>query len=248
MNLSAVTTTNFSSQQTLPTMNAGQAQPLLVFYLGERAFGLLIENVVQIIPMLKITPLPQVGRVIEGVTNIHGKVVSVLNARRFLGMPIIPPRLYTPIILVQNDERMLGLIVDRVADVIHVPANQFTLPGEMMASGVESAAFLSGVVYQGPQAIVVLDPRCLLNPGQMQAVNNAIESIALADGSAADGGNGKVSQNSQSKPRRKRRSIEAVLAGEMNTLAADLPPSDGQPPVALSGAPVPSEPKASTDG
>ncbi len=247
MNFSADTTTNFLSQQTLPRAGAGQVQSLLVFYLGERAYGLLIDYVVQIIPMLKLTPVPQVEQVIEGVANIRGKAVPVLSARRYLGMPLVPPRLYTPIILVQTGERLLGLVVDRVADVVQVPDSQVTLPGAIMAGGSECAAFLSGVVYQGDQAIVVLDPRSMLYPSQAQAVSRGIESIVAAAGSGPDGSNGKAPQNGQSKPRRKRRKFETALAGEIAILAADLPPSDGQQAGSSGSAPVSADQPPSDD-
>jgi purine-binding chemotaxis protein CheW len=244
MTFSAGTANKFSSQQIPPCPDADQVHSLLVFYLGERGFGLLIEQVVQIIPMLKLTPVPRVAQVIEGVANIHGNVVPVLSARRCLGMPLAAPRLHTPIILVRAGDRMLGLIVDRVADVIHVPDGQMTRPGEMMAGGLAGAALLAGVVYQGAQAIIVIAPCCLLYPDQMQAVNRAIEAILSEAGSGAATRDsaalaGKLPQKGQSKPLRKRRKLEATLAGEMATLAADLPPSDGRPADPAGSAPKP---------
>jgi purine-binding chemotaxis protein CheW len=175
MNLSTI---DHPHQQTLQQAGAGQVQSLLVFHLDERAYGVSIEFVVQIIPMLKLTPVPQVEQVIEGVANIHGKVVPVINVRRHLDLPPIPPRLYTPIILLQTGERMMGLIVDEVADVIHVTANQVTTSRTILPEGCENAPVLAGVVFQDDKAIIVLDPRYLLHPNQMRAVSKAIELMA----------------------------------------------------------------------
>jgi len=258
MNPSSITATDLSIQQPQPQAGSGQVRSLLVFYLGERAYGLFIENVVQIIPMLKLTPIPRVEQLIEGIANIRGKAVPVLCARRCLGLPLVPPRLYTPIILIQTTERLVGLIVDEVADVMHVPASQVNLPEAIMPGGSEQEALLSAVVYQDEKAVMVLDPRYLLFPNQLRLVNKAIQTIPQAaeaqealnhagekaepaEQPAAVTGNGQHPQTSQSKPRRKRRKLEATLAGEIATLAVDLPPSDGEVEASSNGPSVHSD-------
>lgn len=265
MNPATVTATDYSLQQTLPPAEASQVRSLLVFHLGERAYGLFIDTVVQIIPMLKLTPIPRLEQVIEGVANIRGKVVPVLCARRCLGLPLIAPRLYTPIILINTKERMMGLIVDEVADVVHVPANQVTLPEAIMPGGCENEAMLSGVVYQDEKAIMVLDPRFLLYPSQFRVVNNAIQTISQLDEvqevpdqpeetvepvtePAAVPGNGHHPENGRSKPRRKSRKLETALAGKIANLAVDMPPSDGQAADSSDGAPVSTDPQPPSDG
>jgi hypothetical protein len=180
--------------------------------------------------------------------------------------------LYTPIILIHIGERMMGLIVDEVADVIHVPANQVAAPESILLEGCESETLLSGVVYQKNQAILLLNPRHLLYSAQMRAMNNAIQSMPkpaqlLPDGNGSSPDlapaslaeitpetqtqtegkadpvaqpgvdpetvalpeNDVAPQNGYGKPRRKRRKLEAALAGELASLAVDLPPSDGEP-------------------
>lgn len=157
--------------------SVAQMRSLLVFHLGKRAYGLSVEDVVQIIAMIKLTPVPHAEQVIEGVANIHGKIVPVLSARRYLGLPPVDPQLYTPIILLKTGERTIGLIVDEVADVISFPANQMTVPDAILLQGAEDASVLEGVVHQGDTVIMVINPRYMLNPKQMRAFQQAVHNL-----------------------------------------------------------------------
>jgi purine-binding chemotaxis protein CheW len=194
MNLSAATfaDTEHSYQPAASEPDAGQAQTraLLVFHLGDRAYGLAVEHVVQIIAMIKLTPVPQVEQVIEGVANIRGKIVPVLSARRHLGLPLVDPQLYTPIILLQTGERTFGLLVDEVADVIRLTASQMTGPETVMPEGFEGVGVLEGVVHQGDTVIMMINPRYLLNPTQMRAFKQAFNMLVEADSSLVQAGAG----------------------------------------------------------
>jgi purine-binding chemotaxis protein CheW len=183
MNLSASAFADLgqSLQPVAPDAGVGQARSLLVFHLGKRAYGLAVEDVIQIIAMIKLTPVPQVEQIIEGVANIRGKIVPVLSARRHLGLPPVDPQLYTPIILLQAGERTLGLIVDEVADVISFPDGQMTGPEAILPPGVEDAGVLEGVVHQDDMVIMVINPRCLMNPNQVRAFQRAVRSLPEAE-------------------------------------------------------------------
>ncbi len=173
MNLSASTfaDTGHFYEPVNPDTDAGQAQtrPLLVFHLGDRVYGLAVEHVVQIIAMIKLTPVPQSEQVIEGVANIRGKIVPVLSARRHLGLPLLDPQLYTPIILLRAGEKTIGLIVDEVADVIRLPISQVTDAGTVLPEEYQNTGVLDGVVHHGDEVIMLINPRYLLNPTQLRA-------------------------------------------------------------------------------
>ncbi len=179
MNLSASAFADLgqSLQPVASDAGAGQTRSLLVFHLEKRAYGLAVEDVVQIIAMIKLTPVPQTEQMIEGVANIRGKIVPVLSARRHLGLPPVDPQLYTPIILLKTGERTIGLIVDEVADVISFPANQITDPDAILPQGAEDAGVLEGVVHQGDTVIMVINPRYLLNPTQVRAFQRAVRNL-----------------------------------------------------------------------
>lgn len=148
---------------------------LLTFYVNGQVYGLPVTQVVRIIYMVTITPLPELSAVIEGIINVQGKATPVMNLRRRFNLPIRPYGLHTPIILTDTNEPgyRLGLIVDEVEDVLQSPRQRVEsaetfLPTEMM---VPTAAYLAGVVKMGERIVIVLDNRALLSPIEQTKVS-----------------------------------------------------------------------------
>lgn len=187
---------------------------VLLFQLGVNAFALKIDAVVQVIPMLKLLPLPQKHPLIEGFANIRGQVIPVMGVRQILGLPVQEPQLNTPIILTWNNGRLIGLIVDEVNDVVALSAEQIAGPDTLIPSSMEGVTVLLGVAYLDGKPVILIDPDHLLNPAQAQALNRAIEALA-------------EQVNGQGKSRRRRKNLSATLADQVATIALDLPPVDG---------------------
>lgn len=98
------------------------AQPLavLTFRTNEQVYGLPVTAVSQLIEMVAITPVPEAPPTIQGVINVHGEIVPVMDLRLRLGLPFKPYHLRTPIILMQANGRSLALVVDEVKTVIDI--------------------------------------------------------------------------------------------------------------------------------
>jgi chemotaxis signal transduction protein len=73
--------------------------PVLSFRLAGHTYGMPVADVMQIIEMLTITPLPQLPLPLKGVINLHGQMIPVMDLRRRFGLPDQPYGLHTPIIL-----------------------------------------------------------------------------------------------------------------------------------------------------
>lgn len=150
---------------------------LLMFRLDQQTFALSIEHITQIIPMLKLTDVPQIQQMIEGVANIHGMVVPVLSARRFLGMPQQAPDLDTPIILCQVNNHNLGLIVDEVLDVINILETQIAPTQSLLPDALNTTRAINGIIYHDGHSILLLSPQFLLNPGQFRNIEQVIQAL-----------------------------------------------------------------------
>ena len=148
-------------------------QNLLVFRLGAQAFALSIEVVVQIIPMMKLTPLPQSDPIIEGVANIRGTITPMMNVRRRLDMEPIPARLHTPIILIRLGNHLIGLIVDEVIDILSLSTGQVAHPDQILPEGVEASKVLEGVIFLENHNILLLNPYPLVMPATAMLRVNA---------------------------------------------------------------------------
>lgn len=187
---------------------------VLLFQLGVLTFGLNIDSVVQVIPMLKLAPLPQKHPLIEGFANIRGQLIPVIGMRQILGMPVLELQLNTPILLTLINGRLTGLILDEVNDVVTLPAGQVTRPDALIPSSMEGIAVLLGVAYVDGQPVLLIDADHLLNPAQVHALNRVIEALD-------------EQMDGHGKPRRRRKNLSAALADQVATIALDLPPVDG---------------------
>ena len=147
---------------------------LLIFQLAGQAFALSIDHVSQIIPMLKLTPLPQSSERIAGVFNLHGKIVPVISFRRLLGLPDREAELYTPILLTRLGDQQVGWIVDEVMDVISLPALSIRPPGEILPEGLPYAQVMSGLIYQQERPVILLDSGCIQRSAQFRAISQLL--------------------------------------------------------------------------
>jgi purine-binding chemotaxis protein CheW len=173
-----IQTIGFSSVKS-PDSPAGIT--LLTFTVAGQLYGLPINHVIRIIEMVTITQLPGVPDFIQGVINLGGKVVPVIDLRRRFGLPPQAYGLYTPIILVDIDvgPGTLGLIVDTVEEVLDVSGNElevteaFVPPVLTNQMSIE-AAHLAGVAKVNRQMILVLNVPVLLSPTDKVNLSEAL--------------------------------------------------------------------------
>src|SRR3972149_6846013 len=95
-----------------------QENKFLTFLIGEEYYGVGIEYVIEIIRMIKITPMPEMFNFIKGVVNLRGKVIPVMDVRLRFGLKESEYDDRTCIIVVSIGELEIGLIVDTVSEVI----------------------------------------------------------------------------------------------------------------------------------
>jgi purine-binding chemotaxis protein CheW len=150
---------------------------LVAFRLAHQTYALPIEPIVRIIEMVTITPIPQVSSAVEGVINVHGVAVPVINLRRHFGLLQAPLALRTPIILVQPGRQMFGLIVDEVIDVLSLSPGQVSRVADILPEGVGEAPVLQGVAHVQNDTVLLLDIEYLLSPTHMQKLAQAIKAL-----------------------------------------------------------------------
>ena len=129
------------------------AQPWVVFRLAEHEYALRLESVSEVLRMVAITPLPEAPPWLAGVINLRGRVIAVTDLRLRLGLPPREPGLNTPIIIVEEAGRQLGLIADAVVEVLTRPAEATDLP-----AGLTGPSRLAQATRrEGDRLITVLD-------------------------------------------------------------------------------------------
>ena len=152
------------------TLVAGQEEQLVIFRLGEDYFAMFITHVNEIIRLQKITPVPRAPEFVEGVTNLRGRVIPVIDLRKRFGLSPRQDGRFARIIVVDHEGKLMGMMVDGVDEVLTVPLSAIEPPDEMVVS-VDSQ-FLAGIVRIGDRLIILLDQEQVLSPAEVQALQS----------------------------------------------------------------------------
>ncbi len=128
---------------------------LVAFHLANEIYGIEISAIHEIILMPEITHIPRAARDVQGVINLRGKIVPVLNLRSHLGLSSAASTRNTRIIVVQKAEMTVGLIVDDVVGVMRIPDTQIEPPSNLITE--LDTDFIRGVGKQGEQLIILLE-------------------------------------------------------------------------------------------
>ncbi|MCG8569642.1 MAG: chemotaxis protein CheW [Spirochaetes bacterium] len=128
---------------------------LILFTLGHGNYGIPIENVFEIKKMEEITVVPKAPKFIEGVINLRGNVIPVIDLRKRFGMEKVEITKKTKIIIVEVSKRQFGLIVDSVAEVVTLTNDQIE-PSLPTVSGLK-AEFINSIGKMDEKLIIILE-------------------------------------------------------------------------------------------
>lgn len=103
------------------------ADTYLSFSLAQENYAIGVEHVLEIVRLPRIINVPDVPDYVRGVINLRGKVIPVMDIRRRFGLPVVEFTDRTVIIVLEWEGSCLGVIVDKVHDVLEIPASQIEL-------------------------------------------------------------------------------------------------------------------------
>jgi len=128
---------------------------LILFELGNSYYGIPIEKVSEINRIEQITVLPKAPKHVEGVINLRGNVVPVIDLRKRFGMKLVERTKKNKIIVVIVEKRLFGIIVDTVHEVISLSKDNIepTLP---TTSGLK-ADFINSIGKLQEKLIIILE-------------------------------------------------------------------------------------------
>ena len=128
---------------------------LVVFELAKEHYGMNIAAVESIIKMQAITVVPHAPAFIEGITNLRGKVLPVLDLRKRFGLDQQAADKDSRIVVVGIGGTEVGMVVDGVSEVLTV-ADEDIEPPPPMVTTVDSA-FITGIAKLGGRLVILLD-------------------------------------------------------------------------------------------
>ncbi len=153
---------------------------LVVFALGDEEFGVDISQVREIVRLIQITYLPKAPVFIEGVVNLRGQVVAVIDLAKRLGVPSKPRGDSTRIIIVELADNVVGMIVDSVSEVLRLPDENIEEVPHIIDTEVPEH-YISGVGKLKDRLLVLLDLNKVLTPEEMQHVEHHVKNISTKE-------------------------------------------------------------------
>jgi len=128
---------------------------LVVFELAKEHYGLDIAAVESIIKIQSITAVPHAPSFVEGVTNLRGTVLPVIDLRTRFGLPEAEATRDTRIVVVDVDSTKVGMIVDAVTEMLRVPQEAIEPPSPLVVTS--TSAFITGIAKVNDQLVILVD-------------------------------------------------------------------------------------------
>ncbi len=119
---------------------------LVVFEMGEQQFGLPIEVVTEIIPLIAVNPVPNMPNDWLGVANVRGYVTPVVDYRVRVGRAKDVPPLSSPLIVIRQGRQQVALLVERIKQIVTLSVEQ---------------SDAAGLIYEG-QLLMLVDPKTIV--------------------------------------------------------------------------------------
>jgi purine-binding chemotaxis protein CheW len=141
---------------------------LVSFKIGDEEFGIDIFNVKEINRMVNITKMPNTPDYVEGIINLRGKVIPVIDLRTKLGMPKKDSDKDTRIVVAEIEGRTLGFLVDAVNEVLRIPRNITEAPPEITTS--VNSEYITAVGKLDDRLLTLLDLKKVLDREEKQIV------------------------------------------------------------------------------
>ncbi len=130
------------------------------FRLGERDFAVDIRRIIEIIYFRAVTPMPEAPEFVEGVVDLRGKIIPILDLRKIIKIPEVEMGDPNHILIIRTQKRMVGVIVDSVQEVLRISLRNLQSPHATL--GRKSSPHLKGVYRNNDHLIFILTLEKLL--------------------------------------------------------------------------------------
>lgn len=139
---------------------------LVSFNIGEEEFGVDILKVQEIIRIVEVTRVPNAPEYVDGVINLRGKVIPIIDLRRRFGMERKEKDKNTRIIVVELNGKVLGFVVDAVSEVLRIPRS-VTEPPPSIIAGID-AEYITAIGKLENRLLILLDLERVLSVGEQE--------------------------------------------------------------------------------
>ena len=143
-------------------------QQLMVFDLADEGFGVDISAVREIIRLQEITQVPRTPEFVEGVINLRGKVIPVIDLRKRFGLTVEVESQDNRIVVVVIGDQDIGVIVDAVKEVLRIPTDSVEPPASVITTA--DSVYILGIAKLDSRLIILLDLQKVLTEDEHGAL------------------------------------------------------------------------------
>lgn len=155
----------------------GKEYQLVVFSIGNEEFGVEIWQVREIVRLVQITYLPKAPVFIEGVVNLRGQVLAVIDLAKRLGIESHPRTESTRIIVVEVENNTVGMIVDSVSEVLRLSSEDVDEVPMLVDTEIPEH-YIRGVGKLTDRLLVLLDLNRILTPEEAKSVEHQVKAVS----------------------------------------------------------------------
>ncbi|HXQ25642.1 MAG TPA: chemotaxis protein CheW [Candidatus Acidoferrales bacterium] len=143
------------------------------FRIGRETFGLPISLVREIVRVPEITSVPNAPDYIEGVINLRGRIIPIVDLRKRFGEKTFELTKKNRIVVVELDTRAIGLLVNSASEVLRIPPSEIEEPHNVFKEG--ELNYITGVGKLKGRLVILLDLTRILQRGELQRLDEAAE-------------------------------------------------------------------------
>ena len=148
------------------------------FRVGTETFGVSIATVHEIVRVPAITPVPDSPECVQGVINLRGRIIPVVDLRKRFGEKVVTSGKKNRILVAEVEGKMIGLIVDAASEVLKIPPSEVEPPPNVFEEG--EVNYVTGVGKLGGRLIIMVDLTRILQRGELRRVGDLIQAEAAA--------------------------------------------------------------------
>lgn len=168
-------------ENSVTAMQGDDERQLVVFDLASEAYGVNIGTVREIIRMQEITQVPRTPDYVEGVINLRGKVIPVIDMRKRFGFPVAEHTKDTRIVVIDIGGADIGATVDAVTEVLRLGADSIEPPSAVITTS--DSDYILGIAKLETRLIILLDLQRALAVEAMASDQRA-ETSGKSDGTS----------------------------------------------------------------
>lgn len=158
-------------------------QQVVGLHVGRETFGLPISIVREIVRVPEITSVPNAPSYIEGVINLRGRIIPVVDLRKRFGEKVPEPSKKNRIVVAETEGRMVGLLVNSASEVLRLAQSQIEPPNNVFREG--ELDYITGVGKLNGRLVILLELSRILKQGELGQLQEVAENAVVPAGSTS---------------------------------------------------------------